>query len=131
LWERGSAAAASGAAAAAAALSSRLDTLSGAAAAAAGLDTPKPPEECRPDDVGVQSPLRAIPFHAGALVSPALVRLKNGNIAAFFASTAGDRVYRSESSDEAATFSYPSATSMPSNGAPVAGRYRLTLSNPN
>ena len=97
-----------------------LDAGVEAASAAAGLGTLKSPEECRPRDVGAQSPLAALPFHAGALVSPALVRLRSGAIAAFFASTAGDRVYRAESTDEAATWSYPEPTSLPSNGAPVA-----------
>ena len=77
--------AASAASAAAGLFGAGLD----AAAAAAGLDTPKSPEDCRPKDVGAQSPLRTLPFHAGALVSPAVVRLRSGAIAAFFASTAG------------------------------------------
>ena len=61
-----------------------------AATMAAGVDTPKSPEQCRPQDVGTHSLLDTVPFHAGALVAPVLVRLRTGAIAAFFASTAGE-----------------------------------------
>jgi hypothetical protein len=39
---------------------------------------------------GAQSPLRALPFHAGALVSPVVVRLRSGAVVGLYTLNAAD-----------------------------------------